>query len=187
MTASLHDRTRTCAWCDTVNTDAAATNCVNCGGPLPALPGMDPGPEPPPPPRTLPVKYRRRVMYWKNVRVLVGMMFTIVGCWTILFPIIGIPVWIKGRKMALAKLAALERGRGARAQVVDVWRDTSVTINGRNPWAIEYSFETAEGTVVKGKAQAWDASNADRRPGQPLWVVYLPEDPEQNAIWPPIK
>ncbi len=86
-----------CSWCETLNRDPGRTNCVNCGGPLPALPaapGETPTRPPPPAPREVPLAYRRRVLLWKNVGVWIGLMFTIPFCWTLLFPLIGIPIGV---------------------------------------------------------------------------------------------
>ena len=179
-----------CGWCGTTNTDVARTNCVNCGGPLPPPPTLtvdDPGAPPPPAPRQIPEKYRWRVMLWKNVLVMIGAIFTIVFCWSIIFPIIGIPLWIIGHRRAQGKLAALERGLPGRAELLGVERDHSVKINGRSPWRIEYLFEDRSGQLHEGWQHTWQAQHTRRPVGEKFWVVYLPEDPEQNSIWPPVK
>jgi len=63
--------------------------------------------------------------------------------------------------------------------------DTSESINGRRPFQIEYVFQV-NGKPVGGSTRAWDIVNALRRPGEPLWVVFLPGDPSANSIRPPI-
>ena len=179
-----------CGWCGTTNTDLSNPNCTNCGGPLPPPPTLtsdDPGAPPPQPPRQLPVKYRRQVLFWKNILVLIGAVFTIVFCWSIIFPIIGIPMWIIGHRRAQSRLAALERGNAARAELISVDKDHSVKINGRSPWRIEYTFETTNGQLHDGWEHTWQAHHSRRPVGEVFWVVYLREDPEQNTIWPPVK
>ena len=186
MSNALSENEIQCAWCETVNRDLSLTNCNNCGGPLPPPPGQDPGPEPPPAPRVLPAGYHNRIMYWKNVEVMIGILFTVVFFWTILFLIVGILLWYYGRKRAVGKLMALENGRATRAEISDIYIDHSTKDNGRSPWVIEYLFQTPGGERA-GKAVAWNPINGSRRVGEPLWVVFVPEDPEKNAIWPPIK
>ena len=39
-----------------------------------------------------------------------------------------------------------------------------------------------EGVIV-----SWGGTIMARAPGQPLCVLYLPEDPEQNTAYPPFK
>jgi len=58
---------------------------------------------------------------------------------------------------------------------------TSEQINGRNPWRIDYELDLPTGKA-SGWAQAWDPSHV----GDVLWIVYLPESPDHNTIWPPI-
>lgn len=178
-----------CGWCGTSNRDLSNTNCVNCGGPLPpppTLPRDELGVEPPPVPRVIPAPYRRRVLYWKNVNVIIGMAFTIVFCWSIIFPIIGIPLWYFGRKKALARLEALERGQAAPARLVSVRLDSSIQMNGRSPWKILYTFDTAQG-IKEGWVHAWEALHSRREEGEAFWVVYLPDDPDRNTPWPPVR
>ena len=189
MTQLVHARLP-CGWCGTTNTDMARVNCINCGGPLPpaqALAADDPGSPPPLVPRKLPSKYRWRIMLWKNVQVTIGIVFTVVFCWTILFPLIGIPIWIVGHRRAQSQLAALERGIAARAELIGVERDPSVKVNGRSPWRIEYIFETQNGQVLDGWVHTWEGRHTRRSAGEVFWVVYLPEDPSQNNVWPPVR
>lgn len=179
-----------CGWCGTPTSDPTQTNCKNCGGPLPpsgALALDDPGPKPPSAPRKLPAAYKRQVMLWKNVHVFIGVLFTVVFCWTILFPLIGIPLWIVGHRRGKQKLLALEQGRPGRAELQEVFRDTSVTINNRHPWRVVYSFEDQHGTVHDGDALTWSAAHSRREAGEAFWVVYMPNEPEINAPWPPLR
>jgi hypothetical protein len=198
----------TCSWCNT-SFQTFQPSCENCGGPLPPPPGEDPGPTPPSPPRTLPESYVFRVKYTRNVMFIVGaafaaiggtlgLVFTGVGAGTgdLGFLGIGLGVLVTfgglgsfaarfALRSATNKINALERGRAILGKVTNVYYDTSVKINGRSPWAIEYSFEV-EGHGFQGKVQSWDGMAADRKPGQPVHVVYIEQEPDQNAIYPPV-
>jgi hypothetical protein len=190
----------TCPWCGTQYLKHQP-NCINCGGPLPPPPGADPGPAPPPPPRQLPSKFKKRVFFTRNVLVLIGvifspigLLFTVIGALALLpmlvlgliFLILGLIMFRVGWKKASAVVNALVNGRAIEGRITDVYYDTSVAINNRSPWAIVYSFEV-DGVSYQGKAQTWDPGARERKPGQPIHVLYLPEDPETNTIYPPIK
>ena len=153
---------------------------------MPALPGGDPGPRPPDVPRTLPRGYENRIRYWKNVYVLIGFFFTIVFFWTIIFPLIGIPLWIVGRKKAKSKLAALRQGNPTRGWITSCEVDTSQTINNRHPWRIVYGFKLLDGQKSSGVAIGWDPINQKRKVGDVMWIVFTEGSPPQSAIWPPI-
>ncbi len=86
-----------------------------------------------------------------------------------------------GSSYASFREGATDEGEGQ-----NVYYDTSVEINGRSPWAIEYGFEV-DARAFQGKCQTWDGTAEQRRPGQPVHVVYLETDPEQNALYPPVQ
>lgn len=179
-----------CGWCGTTNAEPNQTNCVNCGGPLPpsaALALDDPGPPPPPGPRNIPSAYRHRLLLWKNPLALVGAIFTIVFCWSIIFPIIGLVMWYFGHKKAQNQLNALVDGVAGRAELIEVFRDSSVNVNGRSPWRLVYTFTDQHGEVHEGWVHSWQAVHSRRPPGEAFWVVYMPDDPDQNAVWPPVR
>jgi hypothetical protein len=175
-----------CGWCGFSNRRDETARCVNCGGPLPPIPGGDPGPEPPPVPRVIPKEYRKRVMFKKNVLVILGMVFTLVFFWSGIFLIIGIPLWIVGHKKGKRKLDALANGTPTRGRILSVAVDYSTTINNEHPWKIEFEYDTPEGTKT-ASTQAWDPSHQNRPVGEHIWVVYVADKLDTHAIWPPIK
>jgi hypothetical protein len=197
----------TCPWCGQRN-PADALECRKCGGPLP-VPGIDPGPEPPLPPRTLPKGYKSR-MYWKNSPMnTIGLIFAIIGvsigC---LFPVIGLvsglllfacigggmgllfggiggAMLYSGVKTARGKLRPYEFGIAAPGEITDIYHDTTVEVNGRNPWAVQYIFE-ANGEAYEGKTVTWKYAPKLQKVGNYVWVLYMPDDPEQNVLYPPL-
>ena len=102
-----------------------------------------------------------------------------------LFGTIGWLLRSASRKSALRQIDALTRGHVAEGQLIGVRPDLSETINGRNPYRIDYVFYV-NGQPLGGSTKGWDIVNMRRQPGEPLWVVFLPEDPTTNSIWPPI-
>ena len=175
-----------CGWCSSSNQRHLVDHCDNCGGPLMALPGNDPGPKPPVLPRVLPKGYWMRAMVWGNVLVGIGLIFTIVFCWTLLFPMIGIPLGYFGWRKARRWLDALEKGVPTVGEITEVKLDRSQTSNKQHPWRIDFKFERHDGGTSDGYVEAWDDVNAQRKPGDRLWIVYVEDRPEAHAIWPPV-
>ena len=189
---SLNPTVVECGWCKATNRRNEVDHCERCGGPLPALPGQNPGPAPPPVPRELPSGYRWRTLLWNNVMALMGAAFVLVFFWTIIFPLIGIPLWYFGHRKAKRWLLALEQGSPARGELTKVALDRSQARNEKNPWRIEYTFKLSDGSVVESFCEAWDPSHAERKAGDVVWVVFAYEKEGQDrgepasAIWPPL-
>lgn len=184
----------TCPWCNTFYpVRPATTNCANCGGPLPKSIGTDRGPKPESPPRLLPKKFVNQVMLWRNTHALIGAIFIIVGIPTILamgfgliFAGIGYFLFRYGRKVGKEKIQALEYGITAEGVLTDVRRDTTQSINGRNPFIISYTFTTKEGKQQADSVVSWDDNSSLINHGDEIWVVYIPENPQISSPWPPL-
>jgi len=174
-----------CGWCGQSNPRDQESLCAKCGGPLPAAPGADPGAEPPPVPRTLPADYVKRLRYTKNAVTIVGIVITVILFWSLILPVLGVALWITGLKRAKRKMMALESGETVRGRLLNVTRDTSVQKKGRHPWRIAVAYDTPKGEYV-GEIEAWDPAQAGRRSGDPVWVVYVKEEPDLFALWPPL-
>ena len=189
-----------CGWCQT-NYVTWQRNCSNCGGPLPPPPGMDLGPPPPDAPRQLPKGYEFRVKWSRNLTVIFGCAFmgfaaifclaTIMAPWwfrilPVLFFLGGVAMFRSGRRQANGVLRALRHGLAAEGKIHSLDKDTSQSINGRHPWRLVYHF-TVEDQICEGILIAWDSTLSSRHIGQPLWVLYVAEDPAQNTIYPPLK
>lgn len=180
---------RTCGWCSSSTIDASLSHCTSCGGPLPALRAAPDavallGQAPPPAPRELPAPFRRRVLVFKNVLVIIGGIFTFLFGWTIIFGLIGLPMlyvgWTRGQK----RLRALSLGTPAQGEIIEVEKDTSVRINNRSPWQIRFSYPTPAGPQ-EAWVHAW--KRPDLRPSDPTWVLYMPDDPGHGCLWPPVQ
>ncbi len=179
-----------CPWCKTVNRVITETHCKTCGGPLPAVShdnsGINRGTPPPSPPRKLPDVYVKKLKY-RNTLFIIGIIFIVPFIWSIIFPIIGFFLVRSGLRTAKRKIEALEKGIKAEGVLIDVYKDTSETVNGKNPWRLDYEFKTKNGDIITAKKTgAWNSNNRYRKPNDKLWIVYLPEDPKINAIWPPV-
>jgi hypothetical protein len=175
-----------CGWCGCSNRRDETATCSRCGGPLPSIPGSHPGPRPPEAPRALPWGYRARSLLWKNTLALVGAMFTILFCWAVITPLIGIPMWVRAHRRARRRLDALVHGVPTRGQLLGVWLDGTQAINDRHPYRIEFEYETPGGPL-RGAVEGWDPVHAQRPVGEHVWVVYLESQPEVHALWPPVR
>lgn len=177
----------TCPWCKSQFHNSYASNCANCGGSLPIAEGNGPGQPPPPAPRVLPKSYIRAVKYTSNVMSILGVVFTIVFCWSVIFPIIGIFLWRKGLRDANNELIPLQHGATVKGEVTAIRVDGSKQINGRNPRILEFVF-SANGQRFGGNVpNIMDPIEQWRRPGDQIWVLYMPDNPDLSSVWPPLK
>lgn len=189
----------TCPWCATHYLNWQ-NQCERCGGRMPPLPGMELGEPPPPVPRVIPSKYEFRVKWAHNLPALVGAIFFAIGTLIFLPLIVSLPVaallpllfmvggffmFRHGRKKAAASLKAFRYGTAVAGKIAGLDIDTSQSINGRHPWRLVYHFPV-DGQTHEGIITSFDSTVASRSSGQPLWVVYVAEDPTQNAVYPPL-
>ncbi len=173
-----------CGWCSRSNRRDLTSHCTSCGGELPHIPGTPRTLPPPSTPRKLPRGYKRRIKYWKNTQFLIGFIF-ILFLPSIIFPIIGIFLLITALKKAKNQLAALQFGTPTRGIIKDTYIDYTQHINHNHPVIIDYTFSTPNGEF-KYDVTSWDNSNLKRSKGEHVWVVFNPQNIEQNTIWPPI-
>jgi len=177
--------TVSCGWCGTANRRDESGLCAKCGGPLPLMPGEGPGPEPPPAPRLIPEDYVKRVRYTRNPWTIAGIAITVILIWSIVFPLLGIGLWIYGLKRAKRRLQPLIQGTSVKGRILNVLPDTSRARGGRHPWKLAVEYETPKGPYV-AEIAVWDAVHAKRPPGEPVWVLYDAESPDLCSVWPPV-
>lgn len=176
-----------CPWCRSEFRNPDFANCTNCGGTIEYQQNTaDAGPKPAPAPRELPKKFVRRIKYTGNVMTLIGMIFTIPLLPTIIFPALGIFIWRKGIKEANDELIPLEHGTVIMGEIVEIVHDRSKTINNQSPYIVHFLF------TVGGKKYSGNVGNIFTRPellkqpGEKVWVVYMPDNPELSSLWPPL-
>ena len=169
---------------------------------MPPQPGEGLGAPPPPVPRPLPRGFAFRQKWSRNILAIVGGIFLCIGgfiflAFLLLGLLIGTPLPLLfmlggfvmlriGRRGAASTLNAFVRGTVVEGKVASVSQDHSQSINGQHPWQLTYHFPVS-GQLHEGTVVSWDSTITARAPGQPLWVLYLPNDPEQNTTYPPFK
>lgn len=202
----------TCPYCGT-SYERFQSNCGNCGAPLPPPPApvsaQSPAelPAPPPAPRQIPGSYGWRLLFidgWgitAGVFALLGVIFTVLGTILalslrdapvglpflglgILFLIFGFPLlWWRLSKVRRT-LAVLRRGETTTGQIVDVRQNLHVRVNQRHPWLITYRFQ-ALGRDYEGQHSSLNQKSGMLQPGQPVYVLYALDDPDQNTLYLP--
>jgi len=196
-----------CPWCGQRNQDDAL-ECHKCGGPLPVMDGQGPGPNPPMPPRRMPRGFKRRMLLANSVSTIVGLIFLGVGLpFAIIFPIIGLQPGMTlmlviggglgglftlmggamiyfGIRRGLRKIRPFEHGLATIGEIVDLYQDTRVSVNGRHPWAIVYSFQVY-GFEHSGQELAWQRPSRNLTVGSQVHVLYMPDNPQENVTYPP--
>ncbi len=199
----------TCPYCGSTYA-AYQPKCQNCGGSLPVPVGglNDEGlpPAPPASPRALPRKYVWRVLFADGAGIVgallggIGAVFTLLGAvltLAVATAFVGIPFLVLGllflvvgggifyvrHREARRTAHVLQVGQAALGHIVDVAENIHVQVNGRFPWTITYAFDVG-GRTFEGKATTLSTPSVRQQPGKPVYVLYLPEDPAQNAVYP---
>lgn len=181
---------------------------MNCGGKLPHRDLRSAGEAPPQPPRQLPAEFVRRARQttrfelifgsiFGGVGLVLGLVFIPVGLasgilvFLILGPLfllvfggIGFGALAWGQRRSKRLLQALEEGVSAPGRIEEIYVDESVQVNGRSPWKVRYAFE-AGGVRYDGAQQMWNRDPA-LVPGTQVHVVYMPNDPGVNSVYPPL-
>lgn len=119
---------------------------------------------------------------------MIGVVFTVVFFWSVIFPVIGIFLWRKGLKDAKAELIPLEFGSTTEGEISSIKKDYSKKMNGQSPFIVEFIFDV-HGKKFRGSVgNIFDSVDLSMQTGDKIWVVYMPEDPENfSSIWPPLK
>jgi Protein of unknown function (DUF3592) len=168
---------------------------------MPAPIGMGLGEPPPPPVRVLPKRFEFQQRWSRNVATLagLGMLFiaslfflaalkarSFAALVPLFFMLIGASLFRMGWRTASGILRAFRKGVAVEGKVVEVRLDKTQSVNERHPWVMTYQFPVGE-ELVEGSITSFSSVLATRGGGQPLWVLYVPDDPTQNTIFPPLR
>jgi len=117
-----------------------------------------------------------------SVDVFAGLLFAGLG---MLFLAVTLPTLIWRYKNAQQTLNVLRMGEATLGSIVDVYEDFRVKVNNRNPWTTTYRFQVFD-RDYEGKTTTLRTPGLRQQPGQPVYVLYLKDDPGQNTIYPPV-
>lgn len=128
------------------------------------------------------------------VLIIVGFILLVAGqkagLFLALFPLlhlaIGVGLLVHVFKRRAARSVVYRNGTAAVARVDGVGYNRKLRINGRNPYELVWSFEV-DGHRYHDKQSSFDDHIMRFEPGDPIWIVYDPADPEDSAAWPPLK
>lgn len=163
---------------------------------------MELGPPPPEAPRPLPKGFAWRTRVSRNIATLVGFGLLFVAA-LMLIPMLAQGLWLPalfpaffalggfgmaryGISHANGVLRAFRHGVAERGKVASIGRDFSQSVNGTHPFKLIYHFPV-NGHWHEGRLISFDSTLGERRPGQPLWVLYLADQPEVSTLYPPVK
>ncbi len=161
---------------------------------------------PPPAPRPIADSYVWKLMSSDGssilgfIFVLIGGIFFLVGgglTLGIVTAFIGIPFALFGLAFGIGGLALLRTryaemqklvnvlryGQPTRGEIVSTEANYNIEVNGRNPWNITYQFQV-NGRAYTGKVSTLNEPGPQLQPGRAACILYLPESPQVNALYP---
>ena len=111
------------------------------------------------------------------------------GIFFALFPLIHLVVGLVLLLIPLRNRARRQRiyrhGEVTMARIDAVGYDRSLTVNGENPYEVVWTFDI-DGHRYHDKRSTFSTDAQRFRPGDPIWIIYDPFDPEESVEWPPI-
>ncbi len=99
-----------------------------------------------------------------------------------LFTVAGLLVWSIGRIQRTLAERVFRDGVEVSGEVVDVFHDHLVRMNGRSPYRVVYAF-MAEGKQRKGTATFWDLEPPRVTMGERVTVLHAPGHPSRSVLW----
>jgi hypothetical protein len=110
----------------------------------------------------------------------VGIPFALIG---LVFLGVGGGLLASRYQYASRVVRVLREGTATVGRIVNVAENYSVQVNNRHPWAIEYQFQV-NGREVTGHVSTLTPPGSSIQPGRRACVLYLPENPEINSLYP---
>jgi len=161
---------------------------------------------PPAPPRPISNRYVWRLLVSDGWAIaacvfgLLGFIFILVGVGLTLgvvtafmgIPFSGLGLLLLGGGGTLAGLryqaakktvGVLRVGEVAEGQIAQVVDNFHLRVNGHYPWVIRYEFRV-DGQLYEGWVSTLNTPGAALQPGQRACVLFLPQAPGQNVLYP---
>lgn len=115
-----------------------------------------------------------------SVTAPIGTMFLGIG---LLFIMGGVALLFWRYQKAAQKARAYHTGEAVEGKFVQLEKIMYIRALNRRPWKIQYQFHV-DGQMVTGEARTWAQPGDALQPGQHAYVLYLPQEPEANALYP---
>ena len=93
----------------------------------------------------------------------------------------GILAWRYEKAQQTIKV--LEEGDAVLGQIVEVYQNLAVQINGRNPWTVVYRY-AVDRQEYGGKVTTLSQPDLRQEPRKGVYVLYSGAKPEQSTIYP---
>ncbi len=161
---------------------------------------------PPPPPREISDRYLWRLLLsdaWAQaalVFTLLGAIFTFTGIpltigiitafvgipfvgMGVLFLAAGIGIGVWRYKQSQQIVDVLKIGEAKVGKVLELNEMSNVEVNGHHPWTLRYQFE-ANGQAYESQLTTLNTPGDNLQPGSRVCVLYLPQAPDKNTIYP---
>lgn len=107
------------------------------------------------------------------------------GAFTLALPFIGAFLLLAAVRSNRREIRAFTYGQPILARVVFAGPDTSIRVNGRNPFRVDWEF-SVDGRVFTGSISSMRLLQLeDLMKAKELVVVYLPDDPRVNTVYLP--
>lgn len=163
-----------------------------------------PSQEVPPAPRDLTAEMRRDAAVsgkflrmfggiWAGVAGLVALVFAVlsVGDAKLALAVVlcavfgsaGLLLWLLGSWMRGRAADVFKNGVEARGEIVDVFRDYMVRMNGQHPWRVKYTFISSTGEPTNGTATFWQEDRPRGEKGQRVVLLHHPDSPARSVLW----
>lgn len=171
-----------------------------------SAPRLEPAaPRPPSAPRDVPPKSLNSAgglvfLFVGGLFTLVAAIFIIVGLgmvisgensgwFFVLFPmihlVIGLGLLRHAIKTRTRRRDVIANGLETLGRIETVGYNRKVSINGRNPFKITYSYDV-DGTGHTGKRSTMNTAITEHELHDRIWVLYDPQDPSSSVEWPPL-
>jgi hypothetical protein len=90
-------------------------------------------------------------------------------------------------KEAEEELIPLRSGTPVIGEIESIQMDRSKKLNNRSPFTVTFLFSAGGQTHRGYVGNIFDNIDLTKKPGDKVWVVYMPENPGLSSIWPPLK
>ena len=135
------------------------------------------------PDASIPIEVSSLKPEWSRVEGSSRASFGYAGLFTLVFPLVGLLLAGLAIRSNRREIRAFVHGEAAKGKVVYFGPDTSVRVNGRNPWKVAWEFRVEEQVYTGSLGSMSMLALEELGKQQELVVLYDPVDPRVNTAW----